>query len=83
MDDLSEYFKISKAYVNRLLKNLTGKSFLETLTDIRMSKAKALILESNYKVGEVAEMVGYHDFSYFARVFKKKYGTTPNNYKKA
>lgn len=83
LDDLSEYFKISKAYVNRLLKNLTGKSFLETLTDIRMSKAKALILESNYKVGEVAEMVGYHDFSYFARVFKKKYGTTPNNYKKA
>lgn len=82
LDSLAETFKISKTYVNRLLKNHTGKSFLETLTDIRMMKAKNLIQEGQYKVYEIAEMVGYRDFSYFIRVFKKKYGTTPNNYKK-
>ena len=82
LDSLAEQFRISKTYVNRLLKNHTGKSFLETLTDIRMAKAKSLIQEGEYKVYEIAEMVGYRDFSYFIRVFKKKYGTTPNNYKK-
>lgn len=82
LDSLAEQFKISKTYVNRLLKTHTGKCFLETLTDIRMMKAKKLIQEGQYRVYEIAEMVGYRDFSYFIRVFKKKYGTTPNNYKR-
>lgn len=82
LDSLADHFKISKTYVNRLLKKHTGKSFLENLVDIRMIKAKQLISENEYKVYEVAEMVGYRDLSYFIRVFKKTYGVTPNNYKK-
>lgn len=82
LDSLSEYFKISKTYINRLLKNNTGKSFLEILLDCRLVKAEQLISENRYKIYEVAEMAGYHDLSYFIRVFKKKYGVTPNVYRR-
>lgn len=82
LDYLSDYFKISKTYINRLLKNYTGKSFLEILLECRMVRAEQLISENTYKIYEVAEMVGYHDLSYFIRAFKKKYGVTPNVYRR-
>lgn len=82
LDQLSEKFKISKTYINNLLKSFYGKSFLDILHDYRLEKAKNLILENQYKIGEIAEMVGYHDISYFIRMFKKKYGMTPNAYGK-
>ncbi len=79
---MEEYFKLSKTYINRLLKNYYGKSFLEILFECRMEMAEKLVAEGKYKVYEIAEMVGYHDQSYFIRVFKKKYGVTPNVYKR-
>ena len=39
-------------------------------------------MEDNYKMYEIAEQVGYNDFSYFIQAFKKKYGVTPNEYRK-
>ncbi len=82
LDSLSEHFRISKTYINRLLKNYSGKSFLEILLDTRMAKAEQLISENKYKIYEVAEMVGYHDLSYFIRAFKKKFDVTPNVYRR-
>lgn len=82
LDSLSEHFKISKTYINRLLKNHAGSSFLEILLDCRMKKAKELLMENSYKIYEVAERVGYHDLSHFIRSFKKKYGVTPNAYRR-
>lgn len=82
LDFLAEYFKISKTYMNRLLKSHTGKSFLEILLDCRMARAEQLISENNCKIYEVAEKVGYHDLSYFIKAFKKKYGVTPNAYRR-
>ena len=55
---------------------------LDILQDYRLKEAKKMILENQYKISEIAEKVGYHDISYFIRVFKKKYGVTPNNYGK-
>lgn len=82
LDTLSAHFKLSKTYINRLLKNYSGKSFLEILLKCRMEKAEELIVGGKYKIYEIAEMVGYHDQSYFIRVFKKYYGMTPNVYKR-
>lgn len=82
LDTLADYFKLSKTYINRLLKIHSEKSFLEILSDYRMKKAEELIAEGKYKIYEIAERVGYHDQSYFIRVFKKKYGITPNAYKR-
>ena len=82
LDELSEKFRISKTYINNLLKSVYHRSFLDILQDYRLKEAKKMILENQYKISEIAEKVGYHDISYFIRVFKKKYGVTPNNYGK-
>ena len=82
LDQLAGKFRISKTYINNLLKNFYGQSFLEILQDCRLKEAKEMILKNSYKISEIAEKVGYHDISYFIRVFKKKYGVTPNTYGK-
>ena len=82
LDHLAEKFRISKTYINNLLKNFYHQSFLDVLQDYRLKEAKKMILKNQYKISDVAEKVGYHDVSYFIRVFKKKYGVTPNSYGK-
>ncbi len=62
-----------KTYINNLLKSFYHRSFLDILQDYRLKEAKKMILENQYKISEIAEKVGYHDISYFIRVFKKKY----------
>ena len=52
------------------------------LIDIRMEVARKMIMEDKLKMYEIAEKVGYNDFSYFIQAFKKKYGVTPNDYRK-
>lgn len=82
MDELTDKFHVSRTYISRLLKKYTEQSFLEYLTDIRFEHVERLIAENKYKQYEIAEMVGYKDFGYYIKVFKKRYGMTPNEYKK-
>jgi two-component system, response regulator YesN len=81
LDILAERYHLSTGYLSRLIKKETGRTFMEILTDIRISKAKSLLDKGIYKVNEIADMVGYKDMSYFIQVFKKQTGVTPNSYK--
>lgn len=82
MEELTERFHVSRTYISRLLKKYAGKSFLEYLTDVRFKNVECFMAENKYKQYEIAEMVGYRDFSYYIKVFKRRYGITPNEYKK-
>lgn len=82
LENIAENFHISKTYVSRLLKKYKNSSFLKILVDVRMKEAKKMILEDKYRIYEIAEKVGYNDFSYFIQAFKKKYGVTPLEYRK-
>jgi two-component system response regulator YesN len=52
------------------------------LNQIRIDKAKHLLLEGDIKIYEVSEMVGFASLSYFNRTFKSISGKTPNEYRK-
>ena len=78
---ISQQLFLSPAYLSLLFKTSTGKTFTERLTDIRMQKAKHLLINSEYKTYEVAEMVGYQDSRYFSQVFRKKTGVLPSEYR--
>lgn len=82
MDDLTNRFHVSRTYISRLLKKYTGQSFLEYLTDVRFEHVERLITDNKNKQYEIAKMVGYKDFGYYIKVFKKRYGITPNEYRK-
>jgi two-component system response regulator YesN len=60
-----------------------GDNFNNYLDKIRITEAKRLLEEGEYKVYEVAEKVGYTNINYFHNKFKKYVGVSPLNYKKS
>lgn len=79
---LSEEFHLNAQYISQLFKNEIGVNFLAYLTNIRMEKAKKLLLSTSLSVAEVAEQSGYGDYRVFTKVFKKNEGITPSQYRR-
>lgn len=77
---ISEYFNLSPVYMGSVFKKITGQSIVQYITYLRMEKAKQLLNSKEYKVVQVAEMVGYSDVFYFSKKFKKVYGYSPRDY---
>ena len=79
---LAEEFHLNPQYISQLFKNEIGVNFLSYLTNIRMEKAKKLLLSTSLSVAEVAEQSGYGDYRVFTKVFKKNEGITPSQYRR-
>ncbi|MCI6730506.1 MAG: helix-turn-helix domain-containing protein [Clostridiales bacterium] len=79
---LAERFHLNPQYISQLFKNEIGVGFLAYLTNIRMERAKHLLLSTSLSVAEVAEQSGYGDYRIFTKVFKKSEGITPSQYRR-
>lgn len=79
---LSEEFHLNAQYISQLFKNEIGVNFLAYLTNIRMERAKKLLLTTSLSVAVVAEQSGYGDYRVFTKVFKKNEGSTPSQYRR-
>lgn len=79
---LAERFHLNPQYISQLFKNEIGVGFLAYLTNIRMERAKHLLLSTSLSVAEVAEQSGYGDYRGFTKVFKKSEGITPSQYRR-
>ncbi len=77
---VADYLFVSESYLMHLFKKELGKTFNACLTEYRLMMAKRLLLEQEYKVYEITEMVGYLDMKYFGQVFRKYEGCTPSEY---
>ncbi|TVY02978.1 response regulator [Cohnella terricola] len=82
LTDLAERYRISSAYLSRLLKKETGHNFVDLLTKARIQAAKKWLADPAISVQQVASLVGYGDYSYFYQVFKKYEGISPSEVKK-
>lgn len=69
-------------FTNRFTKE-TGETFSTYVTTMRMQKSEELLKTTQFKVYEVAELVGYRNVEHFNRVFKKMHGVTPAQYRKS
>ncbi|MBE5861118.1 MAG: 2-isopropylmalate synthase [Butyrivibrio sp.] len=81
LDDLSREFYLSKPYLSKYIKEKSGMTFGENVKKIRLKKASILLKNGNMKVERVAEAAGYQNVEHFNRLFKKKYGMTPVQYR--
>lgn len=79
---LAEEFHLNFQYISQLFKNEIGVNFLSYLTNIRMERAKKLLISTSLSVAEVAEQSGYGDYRVFTKVFKKAEGSTPSQYRR-
>lgn len=73
---------LSPAYFSALFKKSAGESFVDYLSNIRVNKAKELLCCTLMQVSEIAYEVGYKDYRYFGKVFKKYTGLTPREYQR-
>lgn len=81
LDTVSEHFHLSKNYITRIMKQIDGQTFVDTLTSIRILKAKEYLEETDLLLDDIAELVGFSDASYLWRIFKKNTGMSPTEYK--
>ncbi len=79
---LSYQYGITAAYLGQLFKKHTGVSFTKYLNNLRVRKAKKLLLYTSLKANEVADEVGYNDPNYFYTVYKKYTGLYPSEFQK-
>lgn len=82
MDLLAELMDTSPRHLSRLFKRQTGHSPIDFVIQIRMNKAKELLLATNATLQEIAKAVGYPDGYYLAKMFKKYMGIAPIRYRK-
>lgn len=82
LEQLSNIFGYNSAYLGKVFHQYTGENFNNYLDRIRITEAKRLLLLNEYKVYEVAEMVGYSNINYFHNKFKKYVGISPLSFKR-
>ncbi|KKK38833.1 AraC family transcriptional regulator [Mesobacillus campisalis] len=81
LQEIADQFYISREYISRKFKQEFGENISDYIVKYRIKKAKSLLKNSQLKVFEIANMVGYQDDKYFRKVFKKVEGITPNEYR--
>ncbi|MFN0222667.1 MULTISPECIES: response regulator [Paenibacillus] len=77
---LADRLYVNASYLSRLFKQETGQPFSAYVLERKMERAKAALLEGA-KVYDAALAAGYRDVSYFTKVFRKYWGTTPGSMK--
>ena len=82
IEELSNNFFLSKSYLSSLFKKATGSGVVEYLQHIRIDKACELLVETDLSITEISTMVGYTDYRFFNKSFKKITGCTANEYRK-
>ncbi|MFR0780231.1 MAG: helix-turn-helix domain-containing protein [Zhenhengia sp.] len=81
LQTVADQLYVSTWHLCKVIKKQTGTNFVDLLNNARIENAKRMLLESNMKIYEIAEAVGYADTAYFSKIFKKTTQVTPNEYR--
>ncbi len=78
---LSKRFNLNSNYISQLFRKELDKTFTEYLTGLRMNRASVLLRTTSIPINEIADQVGYKDYFYFSKMFKKIIGVPPRGYR--
>lgn len=82
LEEVSSEVGFNTTYFSSLFKKETGKTFLEYLSELRMTKAKELLKTSKMSVASICTEVGYSDVKHFTKSFTKHTGLKPSEFRK-
>lgn len=82
LNEISNQFYINPYYFSQLFKKKTGETYQNYLMNLRVERAKKLLEETDLKLYEVCEMVGYSDTNHFNKIFERITGMKPAEYKR-
>ncbi|MDE5676859.1 MAG: AraC family transcriptional regulator [Phocaeicola sp.] len=79
--DMAALVSMSEASFCRMIKQHTSKSFVDFLTDIRVGAASRALIDTSLSIAEIGYDCGFNNLSNFNRIFKKKKGLTPREFR--
>lgn len=79
---VSNHVSMNYSLFSYAFKQYTGKNFVNYLKEIRMSEAKRLLIQTDLRVIEISQKVGYENEKHFMKIFKKECGVSPTEYRK-
>ena len=82
MTGLAERNAVSPGRLSTMIKEKVGMTFSDLVVSLRMQKAKELLMNDRLSIQEIAEKVGYNDYFYFTKVFKRTENISPSKYRK-
>lgn len=82
LSDVAEHIFISKNYICDLFKKELNITFIDYVTNLRIEKAKYYLSQTDMKMYEISQAVGYNDYAYFSQIFKRHTGSTLSSYRK-
>lgn len=82
LDLMADKLNITPGYLSSCFKEKTGTNFSDYLNDLRIGRAKELLMNLELRIQDVASEVGYHNVNSFIRMFKRYSGITPGEYRK-
>ena len=80
---LCRHLNMSRTSLYQKFSEETKKGLSEYITERRLASSKRLLKSTDFSISEIARMVGYSDYNYFSKVFRRHFGKTPNMYRKA
>lgn len=81
LQTLAGELAIHPVWLSHLFKKETGQNFSDYVTELRVGRAKELLRESSLKIYEIAASIGYQDLQHFGKLFKRRTGMTPKEYR--
>lgn len=81
LEEASKLLNISVVSFTRLIKQHTGKSFIDFLNEMRLGHATRQLIETNTSIAQVCFNCGFNNVSNFNRIFKRKQGVTPSEFR--
>lgn len=82
LDELAAHCGFSKNFFSKIFKEITGMTPFEYIIESRMLLARKLILTTNISIEQIVFLCGFDDRTYFYRMFKKRFQSTPAMYRK-
>lgn len=82
-EDIALNVFLTPDYLSKIFKSETGMHIKDYINELRIDKAKELLIHSSSSISDITAETGFENFSYFSTVFKKATGESPNSFRKA
>lgn len=81
LEKIAEDMGLSVKYISKVFKEKTGQNLSDYINSVRMDHVKDMLLHTDYPVGKIAELVGVYSRTTFVRLFRKREGVTPSEFR--
>ena len=82
LGEISKIFNMSPNYICRIFKEKTGTTLLNYINNLKILEAKKMLVQTDKKIWEISQELGYSNQYYFSMGFKKATGYSPKEYRK-